>query len=381
MRPIPATPKHSGLWRRRRLASVLGASLSVFVAPVALAAAPPGSTVLISNTPTASTLTMVNATTGWAFDGNAIVRTTNGGRLWTSVTPPDLTIQKNLGTINAVWDFLSATSAWIAEQPTPSGMMHFWFTDDGGKRWIEHTHTFAVSPYTTMTTIDFLNAHQGWIGWGLELWATDNGGQSWHREVITKMALPTTATVTFTSPTSGWAVVPDAGKVTSGFFIYRSNNHGVTWKATSIKQVPGLYAMETAPTFSGQTGLLATYRSGSNAVVALRTSDGGQQWTTLSPSVMNTLSSSDAWGMQTVGGTTAWAITEGRLWRYTNGDVAWTYRSADRFFAHVSGMDFLNAQTGWVWKANPHGITQIWMTTSGGTRWTTWTPDIALPPS
>jgi len=390
--PIQASAKpeqpapRRGFWRT--ISVLIGATMSLALTPVVLAAAPPVSTLLDSNTTAAtlSTLTMVNPTTGWAFDRDEIVRTTNGGRQWTSVTPTGLTIRKNLqsGTLNTLWDFVSTKSAWVAEQPTSSGTVHFWYTDNGGQRWIEHTHTFAPlakSPNTAITTIDFLNRNQGWIGWGLGLWETENGGQSWHREVITQTAMPTSATVTFTSPTTGWAVVPDEGKVTSGFFIYRSTNQGTSWQTMSIIQVPGLYALATPPTFSGKTGLLAGYRSNANALVALRTIEGGQQWTALSPAVANTLSSSDSWGMQTLGGTSAWAIAEGRLWRYTSDSNTWTYRSADRFFAHASGIDFINAQVGWVWKANKNGITRIWMTTSGGTHWTTWTPALTSPTS
>jgi len=372
-------------WGLRRTISVLiGITMSLALTPMVLAAAPPVSTVFDSNT-TAPTITMVSPTTGWAFNGDAIVRTTNGGRAWTSVTPKDLTIRKNpqSGILNTLWDFVSAKSAWVAEQPTTSGTVHFWYTDNGGQRWTEHTHRFAplATPNTAMTSIDFLNRNQGWIGWGLGLWETDNGGQSWHRAVITQTAMPTSATVSFTSPTTGWAVVPDAGKVTSGFSIYRSTTQGTTWQSMSIIQVPGVYALDSAPTFSGKTGLLAVYRSKANALAVLRTLDGGQHWTAISPTVANTLSSSDAWGMQTVGGTSAWAIAEGKLWRYTSDSNTWTYRSADRFFAHVSGIDFLNAQVGWVWKADKDGITRIWMTTSGGTHWMTWTPAMKSPMS
>jgi hypothetical protein len=370
-----------GRWRT--IALLVGAATGLTLAPMALAAAPPAGTTVDSPTlGSASRLTMDSATTGWAFGGKAFLRTTDSGRDWTNVTPKGLTIRKDQpsGAPNVVWDFLSATSAWIVEQPQQSsGIVHLWFTDDGGRQWTEHTHTFsdlAHSPEATLTSIDFLNADQGWIQWGLDLWETDNGGQSWTREIIAKTAMPTASAVTFRNATTGWAIIDEPGNGGTGFALEDSTNGGKTWQSASLIQQAGLEPLEMLPTFTGSQGLLAAYRSRSNGLVVLRTSDYGQRWTVVSAAVPNSLSSSDTWGVQTIGGTTAWALAEGRLWQSTNGVHSWTYRSADRFLTHASGFDFVNAQTGWVWKANATGITRIWMTTSGGTRWTTWTPTV-----
>ncbi len=375
-------------WRTIAVVVLMGAAPGLALPPLAWAAAPPlGTAVTFSaQEPTSSVLTMVDATIGWAFNGHDFLRTTDHGRIWAVVTPPGLLVHENQqsGKVNVVWDFVSATSAWIAEGPQqPSGTVHLWSTGDGGRRWIEHTHTFsalAKSPSATLTGIDFLNGYQGWIEWGLDLWKTDNGGQSWHREGIAKTAMPTLPTVMFRNATTGWAIINEPGLAGTGFVLKRSTTSGNTWRSVSLIQQAGLEPMGLLPTFVGSQGLLAAYRSRTNGLVVLRTNDQGQHWTAVSPTVPNALSSSDTWGMQTLGSTTAWAIAEDRLWRYTNGARTWTYRSADRFLAHASGMDFINAQMGWVWKTNKNGITHIWMTTSGGVHWTTWTPAVTSSP-
>ena len=139
-----------------------------------------------------------------------------------------------------------------------------------------------------------------------------------------------------------------------------------TWRITRNPANPILV------TASGMHDLQPTFTVGTTRnpyVAVLRSADGGRRWGAMSPRL--SVNPRDFWSVQTVGGTVAIAIASGRLWTSTNGARSWAYRSADAFLNHVTGLDFVNAQVGWVWKTTANG-TRWWMTTSGGRQWTTW---------
>jgi len=324
-------------------------------------------------------ITMVNTTSGWAFNGTHFLHTTDGGRHWMNVTPPGMTVHLLTSTtsINTVWDFQSAQSAWIAEALNRSGKVLLSHTIDGGQHWTEHTIQFpGIEDSGFVSTIDFVNAHQGWLEWGTtDLWKTGNRGKSWQPAVITKvLGGPTGGVATFTTATTGWIVWPAGGSPGPQFFLKHTINGAHSWHQVPIPFIRGLVPYGL-PTFTGSAGLLACMRK-SGGLVVLRTQNDGTRWGGVSPTISNQETSEDAWGIQTVGGIVAWALAEGRLWRSTNSGHSWMYRSHDRFLAQASGMDFLNAKMGWIWKATPTGITRVWMTTSGGRHWTSWQPVI-----
>ncbi len=327
-------------------------------------------------------ITMVNTTSGWAFNGTHFLHTTDGGRQWTNVTPAGMTVhldRSSNSSRNTVWDFQSAQSAWIAEAINLSGTVLLSHTVDGGQRWIQHTIQFpGISQFGAVSTLGFVNARQGWLEWGMtDLWKTENGGTSWQPAVITKgREVPPGGggVVTFINARTGWMLWSAGGNPGPQFFLKRTINGAHSWHQVPLPFIRGLMAYGL-PTFAGSAGLLACTREFGGLVV-LRTQNDGTRWGGVSPTISNRDPSEDSWGIKTVGGTVAWALAEGRLWRSTNSGHSWMYRSHDRFLAQASGMDFLNARIGWVWKATPTGITQVWMTTSGGSHWTSWQPVI-----
>ncbi len=360
-----------------------GKSSSSYSASAQAATPPTGISLEQLNGPLPPVITMVNATTGWAFDGTHFLHTTDGGRQWTNVTPPGMTVhldRSSNSARNTVWDFQSAQSTWIAEATNLSGTVLLSHTVDGGQRWIQHTIQFSgISQFGAISALGFVNARQGWLEWGMtDLWKTENGGASWQPAVITKVrGLPPGGggLVTFINARTGWMLWSAGGNPGPQFFLKRTTNGAHSWHQVPISFIRGLMAYGF-PTFTGSAGLLACMREFGGLVV-LRTQNGGKRWEGVSPTIPNRGDTSeDSWGIKTVGGMVAWALAEGRLWRSTNGARSWTYRSSDRFLVHASGMDFLNAQMGWVWKATPTGITHVWMTTSGGRHWTSWQPVI-----
>jgi len=137
-------------------------------------------------------LQMINASVGWGSDSNGhIVRTTNGGRSWKDVTPPNL--PANYGSF-----FLDAQSAWMYDGANPEDyLMH---TADGGKTWTQ----LVQSP----PTVSFEDVSSG--PWG----------------------------VTFDNERDGWAESEQVGGVPNEDKLYGTHDSGVTWKKIMLSDPP-----------------------------------------------------------------------------------------------------------------------------------------------
>jgi photosystem II stability/assembly factor-like uncharacterized protein len=167
----------------------------------------------------AESVHMVNATTGWAsaectlpagteiprcqwpISVVGIVRTTDGGRHWTDVSPPSVT--------NRTWPhaetFLDATHAWVAEvtygQASCVDQLTTFSTSDGGKTW-QRGGTIALNAGPTDAVfniaatgahwLDFVDWQNGWllVPWWpntlmdqpvqqAALYTTTDGGNTW----------------------------------------------------------------------------------------------------------------------------------------------------------------------------------------------------------
>ena len=331
-------------------------------------------------------ISMKTSRVGWAVTQTSIVRTVDGGRRWADVSPPIplYTASSPYQHLNTVWDFLNTRSAWVVATKNHTHQVECSYTHDGGARW--KTFTSTILPvnrtFDRLYEADFLNSRDGWLVLGPtgvagvgQLYATRNGGQSWHHLVPNT---PLVGVVSFNTANTGRMLIsePDNGRGPL-FAIESTQNGGQDWTPSTIKSMNGLELVSSVGpgfgmTTKGAHGLLSVSSVGTarNPYVAvLRSADGGQRWVARSPIVP--VNPQDFWSAQTIGSQVAWVAASGRLWQSTNGARSWSYRSSDAFLGHATGLDFVNAQVGWVWKTTAIG-THLWMTATGGRRWTTW---------
>jgi len=335
------------------------------------------------------TISMETTHVGWAVTQTSIVRTTDGGRRWADVSPPIplYTASGPSQHLNTVWDFLNTQSAWVVAATNRAHQVECSYTHDGGAHWKTFASTLptAKMPHEVLYEADFLNSRDGWLVFGPsgvagsdQLYATTNGGQSWHHLVPNT---PLVGLVWFFKTTNtGWMLISEPNNGSGPLFAIESTqNEGRNWTLTTIKSMKGLEAVSRVGsgfgmTTSGTHDLLPTSTVGVSRdpyVSVLRSADGGQRWVAMSPTL--SVNPRDFWSVQTIGGTVAWVVASGRLWRSSNGARSWAYRSSDAFLGHATGMDFVSTQVGWIWKTTATG-TRLWMTASGGRRWTTWEP-------
>lgn len=326
------------------------------------------------------TVSMKTSHIGWAVTKTAIMRTTDGGRRWENVSPPIPldTASSSYLRRTPVWDFLNTRSAWVVAATDHAHQVKCSYTHDGGAHWKTFTSTLPTQkmPLAILGEADFVNSRDGWLVFGPagvagvdELYATTNGGRSWHHLARNT---PLVGPVFFTTTNTGWMTISEPFNGHGPLFAIESTrNGGRHWTISTMKSVNGLQTIANM-TASGMHDLQPTFTVGTTRnpyVAVLRSADGGRRWGAMSPRL--SVNPRDFWSVQTVGGTVAIAIASGRLWTSTNGARSWAYRSADAFLNHATGLDFVNAQVGWVWKTTANG-TRWWMTTSDGRQWTTW---------
>ena len=107
-------------------------------------------------------LQFIDAKNGWAVGPNSrIVKTTNGGGSWTSVTP---SLTAGLNTYQKCMFMYDANHVWIGEdvpssstgQTTSHFLMH---TIDGGTTWAQDNFSLSSSAFSLF----FLNGNTGWL--------------------------------------------------------------------------------------------------------------------------------------------------------------------------------------------------------------------------
>lgn len=107
-------------------------------------------------------LQFIDAYNGWAVGPNSrIVKTSDGGNSWTSVTP---SLTSGLNTYQKCMFMYDANHIWIGEdvpssttgQTTSHFLMH---TTDGGTTWVQDNISLTSSAYSLF----FLNGNTGWL--------------------------------------------------------------------------------------------------------------------------------------------------------------------------------------------------------------------------
>jgi len=363
-------------------------------------AAGAGEEALPSPTPAASagmlpllSLHMVDERNGWALANWALLHTTDGGRQWADVTPPD-----SGGVFSPV--FLDANRAWAAFSRQGNPVVTLCHTADGGRTW--ETNTFAQTFSSTVMGLD-LDAADLTSGWlvviplhGMNsspaaLFRTGDGGAHWTQVASTNDALPYGGGIRCAGSTMGW--LSGVTENTRPLSLSVTRDGGQSWQAVELPLPLGYEDGRLSvglPTFFGvgqEDALLrAQYQPQSgqaeSACIIYASHDGGRSWQATMPvrngSASDFFSATEGWIWAAEPHNTGSAApVQGTLYHTRDGAQTWEALPGtpglDAFLLHggdVLHLDFVSAEAGWAIVCAADGrTTQLAETQDGGRHW------------
>lgn len=375
--------------RLRTWASVLAAVLVLWSLPACTATAAP-SPAPAAHAPAAtplrsmSALGMVTVRTGWALSSGQVLRTVDGGRQWTDMSPQ--TLRGRAGNISAAW--LTAFRAWIAvSHGTANRHIAVWRTADGGARWTGSLVPVPAGSFPIQ--LQFTNPQDGWLMVeyqgtaglpvvGGELLATTDGGLHWAvRASRLAGTLPWAGSIRFVGHI-GWLTGQASGL--AGNVIYETTDSGRRWIRHTLP-VPGgsPTSILVGPPWwtSPSDGLLTAFDQSTQQTIVYRTDSAGRTWQGVRVDA-NMGGSIAPDGVAYVLGTSRlyWltmrsdAVSSVPLPPAARKDVVGA-RGA------VPGVDFLAKGCGWIYAWAGDGVMHMYFTTDQGRSWSAWTPQIA----
>lgn len=312
----------------------------------------------VQNSGTTATLysvSTVDANVAWAAGTTGtVIKTTNGGANWTTVTSPRA--------VDAhVICGVSATKALVATNGTSDAKIHL--TTDGGLTWTD-VFTQAGGFINVIIMFDDMNglAEGDPVGGNWTLLKTTDGGFTW-----TSAATVPQAGSEYGWNNSGWNVGNNVWFGTNNSRVYKSTDRGATWSFAPTT-VLNSYSVAFG---DAQKGIV-----GSATGTANRSSDGGNSWASIStPATGNIL------GMTTVGGNEFWFTAGTSVYYTSNHGTNWSTgftASASLYHLHFKGLGGSNAvgyavgANGFVVKYFRGPVTPqvVVVSPNGGEKWT-----------
>ena len=312
--------------------------------------------------------------TGWAVSqlGN-VYKTTDAGVTWTTLTLPAFAAGKALRGICAV----DANTVWVSGSggSGATNVSLIYKSIDGGATWTQIWTTANIPSalfglntsgtttfYTTLYSIFFLDANNGYVvgglgsvpivnGGGGKIAKTTDGGATW---TVTTFASTNESfrTVSFANPLNGW-VAGNTGAGLSGSCT-RTTDGGITWQP----MVP----------VTGSTTITSIFGYDANKVYACnqtnnkisKSSDGGVTWSDI------TVGIGFYGGFAKNGADLILVGSNGQIFKSIDFGTTWDLRSGGLAFG-INDLHFIDANNGWAACATG----KIMKTTNGGLNWTT----------
>ncbi len=325
-----------------------------------------------------------STTTWWAVVASNltsqayVVRTTDSGHTWQDVfTPPGEGVGASY--------FLNSDLAWIAPGGPGGPKAPLYRTTNGGRTWQQ------VGTDPDGCELQFVDPSHGWcidIGAaagssGVRLYRTSDGGSTWSlvsRTELTGPGLSTPGalppgcdkTISFTSPTVGWASSYCNG---GDPYLYTTSDGGSHWHpVTAVPLPPGTPAPAGAglspPVVQGSHIAIAETIDGRpGATVIATSSDNGKTWQSqLVPT------SPQPWKVDLID-PTHWRLTNGTEVMSTNDAGAHWHTSTPTIpmkspgtYGAADSLDFLTPLNGWAIPSPDGG--PFWRTDNAGSTWT-----------
>ncbi len=352
-------------------------------------------------------LQMVSARDGWALAwtsnpasplpaGLIPVRTTDGGRTWTAVTPAPAKplLVPDRGAV--ILQPMSASRAWLAV--TGHGGTVTFGTADGGRSW---TRSAPVRGPGGARWLAFADPAHGWLVQDLgaamqqnpvRLYRTSDGGRRWSLIAATPRRPGTGASrsglpiacdktgIAFATPADGWltgACFPLADAVLT------TRDGGAHWAPQALPLPASACAPDlciiSPPQFFGSTGFL-TIDHGGKSPYLLVTHDTGATWHTEPvPQAAGPFGSAHFFDARH--GLLVPAVgqdTPGQVFYVTSdGGQTWTQVRQGLRFQPGMTVEFPSPEAGFAWNPNASGAPPIYATSNGGRTWTWYLPRLA----
>lgn len=278
----------------------------------------------------------VNRNVVWASGGNGtesapvVIRTTNGGGLWTNATG-NLAGQ-DLYNITA----LDANRAWVA---TGSGRIYA--TSDGGGTWAQQVYPGTQTPFMNAVWMfpSGIGYAQGDPPQGTGRYVvlkTTNFGQTWAHTPNEPVGV---------SNEAGWnnsLAMTDENRMwfgTNNNRIWRTTDGGITW-ASSASGATNSYAIAFKDNSSGIVG---------HSTGAVRiTNDGGATWVAAAAPAATAIG-----GLAYLAGTTtAWAVAGASPYRTSNAAGSWLAQTVFPISGSLNHISFVDTSAGWAVTSN-----------------------------
>jgi photosystem II stability/assembly factor-like uncharacterized protein len=358
----------------------------------------------------------------WAASETGIFVTTDGGRAWRTVTPPNLDhdfASEHIGSIDAVgkndlWLVLVDVPGLVPYSQSTNGSDRGGGIDrsiNGGRTWTFRALPGCIQSCGAALFVSFVDPDHGFAAMGpnlngsTELFSTADGGITW----TPKGEMPDLGSIlsggpgpepqlVFTSPLDGWAVTgPTVGvddQMTSpGGVVYRTTDGGASWSVASGLPPTNQYEL---PTFFGaHDGVTLSNAQGAagRPTGVYVTDNGGSTWTARSLPKVPGLQSFKPRGLQfrfAPLGPSNWKIDVGSaLYSTTDAGRTWvrTVPTPQVAAGTATAVVFTSSGDGLaLWSGPPHcddparpeEVSQCFPTmvgtTDGGTQWTPVTP-------
>lgn len=271
---------------------------------------------------------------------------------------------QNSGTTLSLLDvyFVDQSNGWVVGDSAI--IIH---TTDGGQTW--ETQSSPVDSLT-LNKVQFLNTQVGYIvATGGTILSTKNGGQNWRLD--SSNVQDNLVDLSFINADTGWVAGydPYGGKDRHGIILHTQDG-GLHWETVwntenlwSYFYPPIITDIEFANKDTGFAIVLPLYVDSGLALV-YRTTDGGQNWDSLSVTPGEGFSH-----YLQVFGDTLW-IVGFRPNISTNGGLDWQLiLSTPDSLISINGLELLNGHTGWI-LGDSHSGSVILVTTDGGASWT-----------
>ena len=333
---------------------------------------------------------MIDAASGWGIARAAapedhVLRTSDGGRSWQDVTPPEPSVLPPVQSADAVGTFPDARVGWVAyvvspAEPAPSEI-HFWRTSSGGQEW-ESGGRVDLSGFPDVAPIiAFGDVDVGWllveqfVGMGhhaFTLLRTQDGGRNWGQ-----LAGPPESESTchhtglvFADASTGWMTGECPFDVGGGVLLEVTRDSGVTWHPLEVpppSQAPDLFG-SGLPCGARSPRLFAP-ESGSLVVTCMLDSAGGPQeqsylYATTDGGVTWQTSAFPGGDLYLLDPNRGWALSTDIYWT-EDGGATWTKIKTVDWEGQFS---FVDAMAGWA-VARSVDESALVRTLDGGRTW------------
>jgi photosystem II stability/assembly factor-like uncharacterized protein len=282
---------------------------------------------------------VVAANAVWAMNGIGLWYTTDGGARWRTITPPRVRGQDVVARIVQI-QFVDPAHGWASGSDIPGGpptadggtrSTMLFRTTDGGRTWF-HTRANCAG---CGGTLSFLDRDDGFTLAGTTLYRTHDGGVTWRRVAATSFR----GWIEFIDARRGWAAswfggglyrTVDGGRTWK--LVVRGQASLPQQGLAAVRVHRRAYLVETrtlrrlplpdgdpgqAPMFSAPTARDVVYWARGRLWAS---SDGGASWTRIRSKVPPR----QVWDLQFTSARRGWAIFGDALVRTTDGGRDWT---------------------------------------------------------